>query len=596
MSYLIAQGTKASQRWKRRLEHGRPIVLGRAETVWQVAWDDRISSRHAELELTAGRLRVAKIKSAKNPIFFHGDAATSFAVSPGEHFVIGTTSFTLAEEQVEVTIDTPPPVNEQVFSRDFLQQVKYEHAAEWLETLSRLPQIISRANDDDELCAQLVSVLLTSIRQASQVAVVTEAPHADGQGTIEIRHWDSRDINSGRFAPSERLIRAAVTGQESVVHFWEDSSRVADTAFTQTAEADWAYCTPIGGLGCEGWAIYVAGRSSSAHAGPIFERVIKPDDLQDEVKFTELAANTLGSLRTLKRLERQKTSLSQFISPVVLETVANQDPDQSLAPRPCEVTVLFCDLRGFSLKSEQASENLLGLLQRVSMALGVMTRHILEQGGVIGDFHGDAAMGFWGWPLAQEDRVARACRAALNIRREFAAAAADEGDPLHDFRAGIGIASGDAVAGKIGTIDQVKVTVFGPVVNLAARLEGMTKLLRAPILIDEATASGARQQLPPETARVRRVARVMPLGIETPLEVGELLPPEAEHPDLSDQDIAIYEAALDALQAENWDEAFTLLHQVPADDRVKDFLTVFIAQNNRQPPKNWDGVIRMTAK
>ncbi len=79
---------------------------------------------------------------------------------------------------------------------------------------------------------------------------------------------------------------------------------------------------------------------------------------------------------------------------------------------------------------------------------------------MVGDFHGDAAMGFWGWPLPQTDAVVRACRAALAIRSAFEAAEA--GSPLADFRIGIGIASGRAVAGKIGTIDQVKVTVFGP--------------------------------------------------------------------------------------------------------------------------------------
>jgi len=594
MPYLIAQGATPTQRWKRRLEIGRRCFLGRAENALQVAWDDRISSLHAELEFSAGRLHVTKTATAKNPVFYRGDAMDTFSITPGEHFVIGTTSFSLVEEQVDLTIDSPPPVTEQVFSRDFLEQVKYEHAAEWLETLGRLPQIIARANNDDELCAQVVNVLLTSIRQASLVAVVAVVPQADGKGPIAIKHWDSRDLSAGRFAPSERLIRAATSKQESVVHIWAGSSRAVDTTFTQSDETDWAYCTPVNGLESEGWAIYIAGRRSAS--GPDEETVTKPGDLQDDVKFTELAANTLGSLRALRQLERQKTSLSQFISPVVLDTVGNQDPDHSLAPRPCDVTVLFCDLRGFSLKSEQASENLLGLLQRVSMALGVMTRHILEQGGVIGDFHGDAAMGFWGWPLTQDDRVARACRAALLIRREFAAATADEDDPLHDFRAGIGIASGPAVAGKIGTIDQVKVTVFGPVVNLASRLEGMTKLLRAPILIDEATSLAVRSQLTAETARVRRVARVMPWGIETPLEVSELLPPQDEYPALSDQDIATYERALDALQAQDWDQAFSLLHQVPADDRVKDFLTVFIAQNNRLPPKNWDGVIRMTAK
>jgi adenylate cyclase len=594
MPYLIAQGATPSQRWKRRLDIGRRFSLGRGGNVWQVAWDDRISSRHAELKFESGRLHVTKIRTAKNPVFFRGDAAESFSIAPGEHFVIGATSFSLIEEQVDVTIDTPPPVTEKIFSRDFLKQVEYEHAAEWLEVLSQLPQIISRANDDDELCAELVNVLLTSIRQASSVALVSVEPQVDGNSPIAIRHWDSRDVDAGRFAPSERLIRAAVSNQESVVHIWAGTVRAVDASFTQSDETDWAYCTPINGLRCEGWAIYISGRRPGGSS--VDSQITKPNDLQDDVKFTELVANTLGSLQTLRQLERQKTSLSQFISPVVWETVANADPDQSLAPRPCEVTVLFCDLRGFSLRSEQSADNLLGLLQRVSMALGVMTRHILRQGGVIGDFHGDCAMGFWGWPLAQEDRVARACRAALLIRSEFAAAASDEDDPLHDFRAGIGIASGAAVAGKIGTIDQVKVTVFGPVVNLASRLEGMTKLLRAPILIDEATAIAVRRQLTTQTARVRRVARVMPLGIETPLEVSELLPPEAEYRDLSDQDIVTYESALDALQAEDWEEAFSLLHQVPADDRVKDFLTVFIAQNNRLPPKNWDGVIRMTAK
>ena len=156
---------------------------------------------------------------------------------------------------------------------------------------------------------------------------------------------------------------------------------------------------------------------------------------------------------------------------------------------------------------------------------------------------------------------------------------------------GIGIASGRAVAGKIGTIDQVKVTVFGPVVNLAARLESMTKTLRASILLDDATAAYLREHISASRARVRRIAKIRPYGIETPLEVSELLPPVAEFPDLSNDAIAAYEQALDALAQGDWDRSFSLLHQVPATDRVKDFLTVFIAQNNRTPPSGWDGTV-----
>ena len=108
------------------------------------------------------------------------------------------------------------------------------------------------------------------------------------------------------------------------------------------------------------------------------------------------------------------------------------------------------------------------------------------------------------------------------------------------------MATGRAVAGKIGTVDQVKVTVFGPVVNLASRLEGMTKILQAPILLDEATARIVRQQVPRDVARVRRLAIVRPYGLDTPLEVSELLPPVSQYPELTDEHLEYYEAALDA--------------------------------------------------
>src|SRR6185295_14466441 len=288
-------------------------------------------------------------------------------------------------------------------------------------------------------------------------------------------------------------------------------------------------------------------------------------------------------------------------SPIVLDALAGQDPNIALAPREADVSVLFCDLRGFSRHSEKHAGNLTELLERVSQALGVMTQHILAEGGVIGDFHGDSAMGFWGWPLPQPDAAARACRAALAIRQAFAGAVAFQNvtstlNALSDFRVGIGIASGRAVAGKIGTIDQVKVTVFGPVVNLASRLEAMTKQIHAPILLDEPTATSARQQLAHNSARLRRIAKVKPAGLDKPTLVSELVPSAAQYPQLSDENLAAYEEAVDAFLSGDWTQALKLLHRVPPDDLVKDFLTVFIAQHNRTPPPGWDGAIPLVSK
>jgi adenylate cyclase len=424
---------------------------------------------------------------------------------------------------------------------------------------------------------------------AAAVVAVEQQPAAR---RVQILHWDQRRLAAGTFQPSERLIQEAVRRGESVLHVW--NVRGANQAFTEAENYDWAFCTPVPGTTCSGWGIYLTGRfvgDTSRSPAPS-----DPTDLRDDLKFTEIAAATLGSLTELRVLGRRHAGLMQFFSPLVLEALGVDDPDRALAPREAQVSVLFCDLRGFSLTSEHAAGDLFDLLERVSKALGVMTGKILTQGGVVGDFHGDAAMGFWGWPISAADDARQCCLAALAILAEFAAAARRVDPILRDFQVGIGIATGRAVAGKIGTADQVKVTVFGPVVNLASRLEGMTKTFRAAILLDEETARVVRESVPREQARVRRVARVRPFGMDSAVDVSELLPSLAENSQLTDAAIADYESALDAFQAGRWSDAFDLLHRVPATDRVKDFLTVYIAQHNRIPPRDWDGVISLASK
>ncbi len=114
----------------------------------------------------------------------------------------------------------------------------------------------------------------------------------------------------------------------------------------------------------------------------------------------------LSSLRQMRLLEHRHATLSQFFSPVVLDTLAVEDPEVVLAPRETEVSVLFCDLRGFSRESERQAGDLLGLLQRVSRALGVMTHHIREAGRRGGRFPGRRRDGLLGLAPAAERRRA----------------------------------------------------------------------------------------------------------------------------------------------------------------------------------------------
>ena len=114
--------------------------------------------------------------------------------------------------------------------------------------------------------------------------------------------------------------------------------------------------------------------------------------------------------------------MSRFFSPAVMETLVDGESAKVLQPREDVVSVLFCDVRGFSKKVEQAKRDLHAVLRQMSEALGVMTTNILRHEGVIADFQGDAALGFWGWPAQPPDGPLAACRAALAIAAQFLAA------------------------------------------------------------------------------------------------------------------------------------------------------------------------------
>ena len=283
-----------------------------------------------------------------------------------------------------------------------------------------------------------------------------------------------------------------------------------------------------------------------------------------------------------------------------MNALSGQDPEEVLAPRMCDVSVLFCDLRGFSKTSEQMADNLLELLARVSEALGITTARILDHGGVIGDFHGDSAMGFWGWPLEptdQNESAVAAVRAALEIQDEVAKGLqpnldASDSQTRQQFQFGMGIASGKAVAGKIGTQDQVKVTAFGPVVNLASRLEGMTRLLDSSILADQETVRRIVSNRPEGSPIARSLGTFQPFGMESSLDVFQLIP-EGQ---LSGADLQAFERALVNFQSGQWSLANNELAKLLPIDSAGQFFTRFIQKHGGSPPADWDGVVRLQVK
>jgi adenylate cyclase len=588
---LIAEGSEPRQRWRHALEHESTYVLGRdRQTDFPVDWDPQVSRRHVRLRVGADYVEVEQLPEATNPVFFSGQAVATCRVHRNEHFVLGATSFHVVGVQSEWSSPSRP-VEEVTFNRQELSKVRFRDADRRIEVLSHLPEVIEGARTETEFHSRVVNLLLVGVAQAEAVAIVRLAPG----DAVRVLHWDRRRETAGDFRPSSRLVTEALRSRKnSVLHVWESAGSQRQD-YTVSAEFDWAFCTPVLETAAEPWGLYVAGSLESVLAGsgtPRYENL----HLQADVRFTELVSEIISSVKRVNRLERQQAGLRQFFAPPILAAIGEDLNTDLLEPRECDVTVMFCDLRGFSQKAEEAADDLIGLLDRVSRALGVMTHFILEHGGVTGDFQGDAVLGFWNWPFASDHATLDACRAALGIRAAFAETYRKKDHPLANFQMGIGIAHGRAVAGKIGTSDQVKFTAFGPVVNLASRLESLTRQLRVPILLDEVTANMARKRLNRAEGRTRRLAKILPYGMETPVTVSELLPPESQFPELTDAQIQQYEKAVDYFVEGRWEEAHECLHQIPASDRAQDFLALVIAQHNRTAPPNWDGIVRMPNK
>jgi len=167
-------------------------------------------------------------------------------------------------------------------------------------------------------------------------------------------------------------------------------------------------------------------------------------------------------------IERQKTELSRFLSPQIAELISSPEGEHLLAGHRRQITVVFCDLRGFTSFAEQADpEELFGVLGEYHRMMG---EAIVEYGGTLEHFAGDGVMVFFNDPVQQDDHVARAARMALAMRERFAPMAESWRKRGYELGFGVGIAVGYATLGRIGFEGRHDYGAIGNVTILASRL------------------------------------------------------------------------------------------------------------------------------
>jgi adenylate cyclase len=182
--------------------------------------------------------------------------------------------------------------------------------------------------------------------------------------------------------------------------------------------------------------------------------------------------------------QRLMSTLCRYVTREVAEYVLKDRDKLKLGGNRQEVSVLFCDIRGFTtLTEEYAPEDLVGLLNEY---FSLMVREIFNQQGTLDKFIGDAVMAVFGAPITRADDPLRAVRAALGMRHALKAFNIRQTRAQRPtIETGIGICHGEAVSGNIGSEERMEFTVIGDPVNIASRLEGLTKVSGFKILIDE---------------------------------------------------------------------------------------------------------------
>jgi adenylate cyclase len=253
------------------------------------------------------------------------------------------------------------------------------------------------------------------------------------------------------------------------------------------------------------------------HCGPAHQRTAGPVT-KLEAMLVELLAGAVAA--GLARMEEEKNAAAarvryeEFLTPeLARQLIARPD---LLEGREIEVTVLFADIREYSGVCEKLGAEL--SVAWVGDVLSELSDCVLDEGGVLVDYIGDELMAMWGAPADQPDHAARAVRAACAMLARLPALDAKwHGKTCRPLGLGIGMHTGTAHVGNVGTKHKFKYGPLGPVNNLASRVQGATKYLRLPVLMTGATRAKLDVACP-----TRRLTRVQVVNIDEPVELVQL--------------------------------------------------------------------------
>ena len=315
-----------------------------------------------------------------------------------------------------------------------------------------------------------------------------------------------------------------------------------------------------------------------------------PVTSQDEIGHLTVAFNRM--VEQLRHKERMRETFGKYVDPRIVEGLIDR-PMLAVDGQRRVMTVLFCDVKGFTGASEGMTPQ--GLVKVMNRYFSVMSAPIRDHGGVIDKYIGDAIMAYWGPPFTENaDQARLASLAALDmlervapLRAEFPELLGVRSLPI-SFDIRIGIATGEALVGSIGSEMMMSYTVMGDTVNLASRLEGANKVYGGRVLVSAATVAGAD-----EAIETREIDRVVLLGQTQQQAIFEIMGRKGKLTPVQVELRTHYSEGLAAYRGRHWDEArrafAAALESVPNDGPSMTFIKRIDGLATNPPGDGWDG-------
>jgi adenylate cyclase len=310
-----------------------------------------------------------------------------------------------------------------------------------------------------------------------------------------------------------------------------------------------------------------------------------------------IVASLVGYLRTETRQREIRSAFARYMSPSYVEELARHPEKLSLGGEMRVMTIMFCDIRGFTTLAEgMDAQTLTHFMNRF---LSPMTEIITNHKGTIDKYIGDCIMAFWNAPLDDPDHAANAARAVQEMRRslielnrQWEAEAVAEGKKFSPVKIGIGLNTGECVVGNFGSMQRFDYSLLGDPVNLASRLESLGKVYGLDVIIGEETAArlDSADLIEVDVVAVKgktQASRIYTIPPET------IAAPEA---------LSLHQALLAAYRHQEWGTALGLLDSgslavlrslAPVYDLYKRRIAQFQIE---PPPADWDGVFALQEK